>query len=414
MMTAKEETKIEAISDIENVFEIPLVNLDGFLNSIKKLQKRADKLEFARIKVIIGETIIKHKTMEGGIREKIPYVSVFVNGTAPIIDGWMFVAALEFSTEFGMLVKKIPNIDETIPEHYLIDDGDAYLCEHCEHKRKRNKAYIVINIETGEWKQVGSSCVKDFTGHVSPAKLASYWKMLQQVEEYYDESERMSREETGIHGLVYYLSHVSAITNKIGYISKSKANEDGSVPTVRLIEKWFDYIQQDMQRDEFFEKLSVEPSDVEVAEKVIEYMTNLDDDVCRKNEFMMNLRSIAKAGTVPMYHTGFVACMISVYERNNKKNIEIDGTEFYPAEVNTKISVNNVILADKSHFNGQFGPSTVYTFKKDKMVFTWFTSSSKNKIEIGDVYNIRGTIKKLQEYRGIKQTVLGRVKVDVI
>jgi len=418
MMTAKEETKNQNESDIENIFEIPMVNLEGFLKSIKKLQNRADKLEFAKIKVTIGQTIIKHKTTEGGFREKVQYVEVFVDGTAPIIDGWMFVAALEFSSEFGMLIKKIPNVDKTIPEKYLIDNGDAYLCEHCEHKRKRNKAYIVINIETDEWKQVGSSCVKDFTGHVTPTRLASYWKMLQQVEEFSEEYEKMSHEEIGIYGLVEYISHVSALIKRIGYTSKKKANEEGLEPTTQTIKKWYRYkeLRQDplfSRREELFEKLSVDQSDIDLAEKVIEYMTKLDDDICFKNEYMMNLRNIAKAGTVPRYHTGFAASMISTYERNTKRDIEIEGTEYYPAEVNTKIAVNDVILVDKRGFNGSFGPSTIYTFKKDKMVFIWFTSTYK-KMELGETCNIKGAIKKFQEYRGIKQTVLGRIKIEVV
>lgn len=60
--------------------------------------------------------------------------------------------------------------------------------------------------------------------------------------------------------------------------------------------------------------------------------------------------------------------------------------------------------------DGYYGPSSFFLFEdEDKNEYTWTTSAKK--LELGETYEIRGTIKQLSKYKGKEQTVLTRCKV---
>lgn len=59
---------------------------------------------------------------------------------------------------------------------------------------------------------------------------------------------------------------------------------------------------------------------------------------------------------------------------------------------------------------GYYGPSTFYLFRDEAgNEYCWTTAAKK--LELGETYNVRGTIKSLQKYKGKEQTVLNRCKI---
>jgi hypothetical protein len=63
-----------------------------------------------------------------------------------------------------------------------------------------------------------------------------------------------------------------------------------------------------------------------------------------------------------------------------------------------------------SSFTGNYGEVIVYRLRAGESKVTWFASSKSN-IEIGGVYKVKATIKRHEEYRGEKVTMITRVKV---
>ena len=67
-----------------------------------------------------------------------------------------------------------------------------------------------------------------------------------------------------------------------------------------------------------------------------------------------------------------------------------------------------VTFTGARNFEGNYGTTYIYSFLlNDKDVFTWFTSSYKELIK-GNSYLLTGTVKKFDEYNGIKSTILSR------
>jgi hypothetical protein len=84
-------------------------------------------------------------------------------------------------------------------------------------------------------------------------------------------------------------------------------------------------------------------------------------------------------------------------------------TEWVAAE-KEKIKDVKVTLSKVRAFDGQFGRTSIYTFVEGKHIYVWFTTKSLI-FNVGDKVILSGTVKKLQEYEGEKQTVLTRCTV---
>ena len=64
-------------------------------------------------------------------------------------------------------------------------------CEHCQTNRDRRNSYIVFNESTQEFKQVGKSCLRDYTNGLSAEMVAlheSFLKCAEEAHEWYGTS----------------------------------------------------------------------------------------------------------------------------------------------------------------------------------------------------------------------------------
>lgn len=106
------------------------------------------------------------------------FIEIEVEGVA-VINHWELIAKIEHE-HGGCIISKI-DFDAEIPEKYML--SDYCVCEHCNSKRLRKVVYILRNMQTGEFKQVGSSCLKDFTGALDAENAARYFAMFDELVE---------------------------------------------------------------------------------------------------------------------------------------------------------------------------------------------------------------------------------------
>ena len=95
---------------------------------------------------------------------------------------------------------------------------------------------------------------------------------------------------------------------------------------------------------------------------------------------------------------------------NTQNNIKASE---YVGEVKDKIDIQ-VVLKFYTSFDSQFGVQTLYSFQdENNNIYVWKTANWLD-IEKGTKVNLKGTIKDHKEYKGEKQTILTRCKVEVI
>ena len=81
---------------------------------------------------------------------------------------------------------------------------------------------------------------------------------------------------------------------------------------------------------------------------------------------------------------------------------------FYPGAEKERIRNITAKVDSIRGFEGVYGYTFVYTFVSENYVFVWMTSKSNLDISIGETVDLTGTIKKFDEYMGVKQTHLSR------
>ena len=101
----------------------------------------------------------------------------------------------------------------------------------------------------------------------------------------------------------------------------------------------------------------------------------------------------------------------------SKKIAELKGpstSKFYPGEEKERIHNITAKISNIHGFEGTFGYTTVYTFTSGDYVFIWMTSKSNINFTVGDTVDLTGTIKKFDEYMGVKNTYLTRCIVKKV
>lgn len=161
---------------------------------------------------------------EKGNKYTARFVLVEAEGTA-VINDWEFVAELEH-TEKGNIITGVAGIE--VPERYYTTTP---VCEHCNSKRYRKNTYIVRNKTTGEFKQVGKSCLKDFTHGMSAEAVTQYMSLF----------DTLIEGETPEPGCSYqryvntkeYLSYVAETIRHFGY---TRSSDEGISTAIRALD----------------------------------------------------------------------------------------------------------------------------------------------------------------------------------
>ena len=101
----------------------------------------------------------------------------------------------------------------------------------------------------------------------------------------------------------------------------------------------------------------------------------------------------------------------------SRKMVELKGpstSKFYPGV--EKERIRNITAKVKSirGFEGAYGYTAIYTFTSEDYVFVWMSSKCDVDFAVGDTVDLTGTIKKFDEYAGIKNTYLTRCIVKCI
>ena len=404
----------EIINDSEDrtIFYIPAENLSKFEAACAKLSKKAAKLGCEEIKpFIFGHEM---KKLEDGLEHRV--YEVLFTAEAPKINGWTFVARLDHSNDTGNVIRMVPNALENLPERFRTS---APLCEHCRMQRRRRDTFVLHCKETNEFKQVGSTCLVDFFGH-DPIKMARMAELLG----YAYEAGRAAEEYDPITGadlrwvnVEGFLNLTAAAIRQYGWVSGKAAYEAGYTKTST----------RDVAHSFMRERMTsvVTDADRAIAQEALMWALSFaeKDD---KSDYEHNVLVVAEAEYIEHRSMGLAASIVGVYLRNRdqiaarkaeaearKARGDAEAASVYVGAVGDKLKGVAATVTGIHTFEGAFGLTTVAKFlTTDGNVLTWFATKGLD-AKIGDRVTVGGTVKKHEEYRGVKQTLLTRCKVAV-
>ena len=370
-------------------------------------------------------TIVAHENLDKYRHAKITSTWVEIDVTLdyeiPIIDGWELISTFDIvpkltKDEKGETIYGDPIVftstvpDKTLPARFL--DKNEIHCDHCGHKRYRTHSMLMHEIETDLYKEVGSTCIKDFFGH-DPKNLLwmaqiSLTTLIDEIEDDFG---------SGGHGMFCHdldqlLSYTALAIRLNGWISKGAAYEDPSlIPTAEMM-NFYLYPPKSVSTSDRQEPIA---EDIELAKLTRIHFETLD---AGDNDYLTNCKKVVELGYVPVKQEGVACSMVATYRNHIREKMEKKDTpeSSFVGEIGEKIEVENVKVVWLTECQSDWGVSVLYIFVDEKTgnKFKTFYSGKTWSAMQGDIVNLKGTVKKHDEYKGSKDTMLSRCNVKII
>jgi hypothetical protein len=416
--------------------------------AILKLNKKCERLGVSNPTVTLSNEY-EHKFTDGTYEDD-PFAVVEGRYKWYAIDVFDITITLPEEIKFGDW-EAIAFIEHFEKQHIQFDIDADYdydfekaiddkTCEHCNTKRNRRKSFILKSTQDDSFKKVGSTCVKDFTG-VDPTKFfKAFQHILNTLERFVDlEFNRSSPKYVDYR--VLEINHIWTISKKVlevdgkyiktewkdienpaypGYYTQVRTNM-GDATSDKVKSVLFDY----NENSDYFVKPSFE--DEVLIKNMREWLTNFvvrtskrtdwDDKgneiiIDVPNDFDSKIQAYAERKRVRTFDIGFTGWIVDAYNQY-VESLTASVSEFQ-GEVGNKIKVDATIIS-VSGFNTDYGWSNIYKMTDvDGNVYTKFGKintryADTDGIDVGTVIKVTAVVKKHNDYKGKKETVLGRV-----
>lgn len=402
---------------------------EGFLEKLEKKMKTVQNkcrkygLEFT-YRLTGNEEFRNVKDSEGEFH-KLRYVEVEAEGKAQM-NGWEWLASVE-RTEKGNLINSARDVE--VPTKYYT--SDAY-CEHCGRNVWRKYLYLVKNTETGEIKQVGRGCLKDYTHGMSAEMIAFYQSLFTGLEE--AEAEIPSGG-CGFFGRVEYYDveevtrFMSETIRLFGFVPKG---QEGRLSTAARAGSFYDVahnrkhmffpdydrfykVKEEMERIGFN---ADSPAAVKEAKEALAWIEAQDDS---HSSYLHNLKLVCSMGEVRNWHYGILASLIPSWnkslarEAERKAKEEREKVSCHVGKDGERITFDVASTQVVTSWATDYGLMWLVKFVSTEGNVLMWRASNINCLpdDLELVRKVTGTVKGHDEFRGIKQTFINRCKVEV-
>lgn len=380
----------------DNVFSVPEHNLEHLQKMVDRISRKSMKLTGEPINMVVFgfemKKIAKYKNLDGSdIYHK--FYDVLLDTEIPNINGWDVVAKLEHITVDGaeeVLVKT-----SLVGHQLLATTVDRYksgFCEHCGTRRKRNDTFI-LKSKDGELKQVGRTCLGDFTGANNPAALAKRAEMVFDLIGHITGVSSKSTEifnETGVTPLAY-----RSTVDYLAAVSYVMATDNGVFYKKPMV-----YDQSTSERALRIEHSQTNESHTSIALKTIAFMNALPDSAM--NDFKHNVKTVVSSEYIAISHTGLAAWAVYLYLESTKVRTK---STSYVGEIGKTVKLTATVTK-VLQVNSPYGSSNLVKFDVDGACVVGFHPGDW---DVGCVVDIEGIVSKHEEYRGEKQTTLKKI-----
>ena len=331
------------------------------------------------------------------------------------------------------IIKQNPLSDE---EH----EYPTHFHDHCDHcnsgRRGRHKTMTFRHKETGEVVSVGSTCVLEYTG-IDPALVESLLEFKgkatthdfatgsrggQRTMGTYEFALRASMwlhaNEGYTRGLGHSLFNYDLIkhpqTGQIGFGYRQL------VPKAHIITAPAGGVSEPvgfgwLREDEAVAPEAISPSVFTVAEAFMDYCLGLSGS----SSFEHTVRNIFKSGVVSKKSAAMAGGALAGYlkhiQREARKTAEVERKAARPAgkhlgTVGERKDFGTATVVFVRRIEGYYGTTTLTKFLAGDDTLVWFRSGDKSDLKVGDTVSIMGTVKKHDQFKDEKQTVITRAK----
>lgn len=371
-------------------YTIHSVLLERFESKLKSFQRKFAKYGDGKLVYSVSEPYIYE--FDADVEDSVEafdgreVIDITVEGEYKIND-YEFVAALQFDSESGRNIVNGSNV----PEQFLT----RCACDHCKTTRARVRTIVLRKGD--EYIQVGNSCVKDYLG-VNIDRYASYLSFWNDLEELEEDNKMMIVSARPAYLVEDVLLETAWRVAKSGYVSKEKAWEWEVDATSSAVWNALHSHTNHEYTDEHRASVAA----------VVEFVNSQEEDF----GYVSNLKSLINNKYVTNKNFGLLVSSFGYYSAEMRK-LEREKAEQVTANSQWIKSVGEKIkfVARPTQIYSmetQWGYSYLYRFILDGNELIWKTGTW---LDTDIEYEVSGTIKSHNEYRGKKQTELTRCRV---
>jgi hypothetical protein len=442
------------------VYRVPSANMPALREKLDKLIKKSRKLDAGTVAYYVDDEIEEIKsTIDplvamaelGYIPPRVQRFRYVVLSATPVkLAGWMLLATLTVEPG-GVMVSKVPAFAyawsqwregdraqqmpggftgresddpaiaaaherlEAMNLGFYADEARATLCEHCGLARRRTKTHLVEHVETGEIKQVGSNCLRDFLG-TDPHTIIKYAQYLKDMDAAMGDDEYARGSGGSIRDMISpeeYLTHVCTMLRTKGWIGASEEYK-GTPTKSSALYNILNYGKTDKGRP-LFEEINEEDHQRATAalDWALEHLGAKVHQSQDASDFDRNMYVAANGDTIPKKGLGILAYVPVAYARFQEREIERAQKDKQqaenPSEYVGKEKERLELTLKVTHIfenAGDWGTTWITVMRdENNNAFKWFGSYE---LERGATYVGKWTVKRHEEYKGTKQTVLNR------
>ncbi|MCA0253591.1 MAG: hypothetical protein LCH76_15145 [Actinobacteria bacterium] len=381
---------------------------------VAKLNARAVRKGFTgRVELTATPAIRNHTPAPGAPPVTLHGFEVTLDGQPPSYAGWQFVAAIDklseptpsptnhAGTPPPVAIRYPPGADQTF-DHSAVRPGE---CDHCHTVRPRSTTFLVRHVDTGELKQVGRTCLKDFLGtSVTPVFLDA-----DKISDDIDRSQGTGPRQWAIESI---LTYAWAVVAAHGW---TPASATGTRPATR------DLVTDALLGGPHARDLLASIADHldQGQHMATRILAELPAHLTSGSGYEANLADVLRAGSVGPKHLGLAVSAVNAWNRmvehqvadevrsQRRDNVSHAGTVGQPITLTgtvltaTRVPGYHYRSPDQALLVIDCGTAVAKTITSA----TWAYP-----IERGDQVTITGIVKAHQEYRGVPQTVLTRPK----
>lgn len=386
---------------------VPTWHLPALLTKLKRMAKKGERYDVP-VTWTVGEpekrSVYVHcigPDAESYYRKATCY-PVQVSAELVAMKGWLLVGQLDFTLGDTPIIR-------TVPGREVPDLKPTPGCDHCHRRGVRYRTYVVQNEQTGEYRQVGSTCVADYLGW-DPVRTAALATMLVEDWRFDDDDEGRNWKSKPYAFVEEIVTMAACFIRGTGWISRSDQRAGLK-----------DFATADFVEDGLFDPKAweaVTKEDKKLAQDTLEHVRGIQNP---RSDYVQNLTVLANYDD-PLYgrkvirkNLGLVCSMIPFYQRameqeaeRKRKAAAAGHCNEHLGEVGQRLEVT-AYCESVRFIEGYYGATALHRFRDpDGRLLVWFCGGRGFDAEVGQTYKLRGTVKRHDDYKGTAQTILTR------
>ena len=360
------------------VFRVPPAALEQLQRRIEALGRRAGRIGVEPVRLI-----------DTGERDASGHALVVLSGRAPVLAGWTLAAIVDHRDGRATV--------RPVGEHGDRLAAGAFataICEHCRLRRRRTRTYVVVHADSGEVRQVGSGCLRDFLGGPDPERACRRAEHLALARAELDRAGTLAiapdRAEASVEE---FAAHAARVVRVHGFTSRERARRASRPASADLALQSLEDTPDAPER-----------ADRALADGALGWARALLATRPDLSPFERNAVAAVRAGSIlTRRDRGLVCALIAVYRQRRARSRHLADPG---ARVEVTVLVERVIT-QRSERHGTVRRCELIDADANRLVW-WQTHGAP--LHRGEVVTLTGRVQRHTRFCGTAVTVLSHCR----